>query len=477
MIIAYTNLYIKKLIGLLMKKCAFFFLIVALLPIVIAQSNLEVEQTVKEQVIIAEVDTKAKYTLTITNNNNATDFFEVYSLVGVSIIPKQLGYINKGETKNFNIEISLHERTRNERRGIYLFDYEIKGRDTGFFEDRMSVEIVNFKDALAFSIKDIEASDDQVTIYVENLLDYSFEELKITSESDVFTLSENVKLDPFGKVTLRAPINAESVKQILAGEYEAIFNLEFKGAIETSKATYKQLEISGVSSASESEGLIIRKSTFSKTNQGNTEIEIELTDKKDILSRLLTTYSIKPSEIERKGFVVHYRWRASLNPAESFTIESVTNYTLPFIVLIIFVLVIVGLKIYIRKPLELEKRSYFVKTKGGEFALKIKVVLKARDNVEDVRLDDWIPHITKLYEGFGKVPDNIDEKSRRLTWKVGDMRAGEERVFSYIIYSKIKIIGSLDLPKSVAHYKHEGKILEAFSNKTLFSIEASESVE
>ena len=59
---------------------------------------------------------------------------------------------------------------------------------------------------------------------------------------------------------------------------------------------------------------------------------------RDVLTRLFTTYSLDPSETKRKGLVVSYAWEKELKPAESFVLESKTNYTFPLILLIIIVI-------------------------------------------------------------------------------------------------------------------------------------------
>ena len=71
----------------------------------------------------------------------------------------------------------------------------------------------------------------------------------------------------------------------------------------------------------------------------------------------------------------------------------------------------------------------------------------------------------KIYNKFGTTkPDKIDPESRRLRWNVGDLDSGEERIFSYIVYSKIGVMGKFSLPESKAVFESDGKIQETHSN-------------
>ena len=119
--------------------------------------------------------------------------------------------------------------------------------------------------------------------------------------------------------------------------------------------------------------------------------------------------------------------------------------------------------------LKLIKRTTFVKTKGGEFALKISLVVKAKDFVERIKIVDKLPGMVKLYERYGTItPDKVDEQNKRLEWNIESLDKGEERVFSYIIYSKMGVIGRFELPLARAVFDYKGKLMEMTSNKAVF---------
>jgi hypothetical protein len=51
------------------------------------------------------------------------------------------------------------------------------------------------------------------------------------------------------------------------------------------------------------------------------------------------------------------------------------------------------------------------------------------------------------------------------------MQPGERRVFSYIIYSKIGVLGKFALPQATAVYERDGKVKETHSNQAFFMLE------
>jgi len=54
---------------------------------------------------------------------------------------------------------------------------------------------------------------------------------------------------------------------------------------------------------------------------------------------------------------------------------------------------------------------------------------------------------------------------------LGNMDKGEKRVLSYLIYSKVGVMGRFSLPEAAAVYEREGEIHEVESNKAFFVAE------
>ena len=102
--------------------------------------------------------------------------------------------------------------------------------------------------------------------------------------------------------------------------------------------------------------------------------------------------------------------------------------------------------------------------------MKVILHVKARKEVDNIEVFDRIPMATKLYEKAG-MPHKFDENTKKLSWKIDRLNAGEERIFSYIIYSTLKIVGRLELQPATAHFVTGGKSTYVNSNRTFFMSE------
>jgi hypothetical protein len=121
----------------------------------------------------------------------------------------------------------------------------------------------------------------------------------------------------------------------------------------------------------------------------------------------------------------------------------------------------------------LRKRVSFVKAKGGEFALKVTLIAEAKQFVEKVRIVDRLPPLVKMYERFGmEEPSKIDKVRKTIEWDFDHLEAGEKRVMSYIIYSKVGILGRFALPSATAIFQKDNKIKDVSSNRAFFLAEA-----
>ena len=96
-------------------------------------------------------------------------------------------------------------------------------------------------------------------------------------------------------------------------------------------------------------------------------------------------------------------------------------------------------------------------------------MIKAKRFIEKIKITDKLPQLVELYDKFGTItPDVIDMKHKKLEWSLNSLNSGESRVFSYIIYSKIGVVGKFELPNASAVYEKDGKIKQITSNKSFY---------
>ncbi len=450
---------------ILLLLCSFIFL-----PAGMAQA-LDIKSEEINSVVIAELNNPIKYSFSIKNTGD-TDEFEIFSFAGISFSPNKFT-INSGETKKIDVEGVFSDETLKKTRGEFLISYEIYSQKNKGTEGKIQVKIIELADLLDINIKDINPGDSEAEIKIINLEKIALEDLSVKIESPFFELEDEINLAQKEMLTIKAGINPEKSKKLVAGNYEADILISYSGKSAEKKTGFNYLEKEGLAVSEDSSGFLVRETTLKKTNVGNTEITAEIEKKKDILTRLFTTYNLKPDYSAKSGFFAEYRWSKELKPNESLIVIEKTNYTFPFILAVLVVLLVLSVKIFLETSLVVTKKISFVKTKGNELALRVRINVKAKRHVDKIQLIDKVPAIAKVYEKFPVKPDKVDANTRRIFWNINSLNAGEERSFTYIIYSKIKIVGRFEIPQATAIYEKDGKTLKVTSNKAYFAAETS----
>ncbi len=227
-----------------------------------------------------------------------------------------------------------------------------------------------------------------------------------------------------------------------------------------------------MTTSSKEYGLVVNTQTISKSNEGNVPSRTETVIKKNVVSRLFTTFSPEPDAVSRQNLNVYYTWSRELQPGEDLSIVIKTNWLLPFMIIVLLVIVVVLAKQYKKTHLVLRKRVQFVNAKGGEFALKVSITASAKSHVDRVNIIDRLPNLVKIYDKFGtEKPKRVNEQMKRIEWEFNSLEKGETRVISYIIYSRVGIMGKFALPEAVGVYERNGKVCETESNRAFFIAE------
>lgn len=440
------------------------FLIAILLSLSLT-SAINISAEYNSNILIPEIESSIDLTLTITDATPG--IYNLYTLADVSIKPSETFTISTDPfTKTFTISPTENLKVK----GYYTFTYTLNHRGFNKTDNKLLIKILNLEDTIEISSDTIDPTSNQIKFYVKNLEATTLKNLSAKFSSILFETEATFDLAPNQKLEFIANVSEDKLKKTKAGVYiiESIF--QTKNGEKKIEGNLYLGEKKGITTTEDKSGLLVRTQTITKVNTGNVLENIQIKITKNIFSRLFTTFNIEPNAIERKGFTIEYTWvKQKLNPTEAFTIKAKTNYIFPFLTIIVVALALLGFKRFTETKIEVKKSVRHVKTKHGEFALKITLSLKAKKNVENVTLIDRVPAIVKIYKEFGTVkPDKIDAESRRIHWNIGDLNTGEERLFTYIVYSKVGIVGKFSLPEALIVFEKDGKIHEVKSNKVFF---------
>lgn len=428
-------------------------------------SALNISAEYNSNVLVPEIESSIELTLTITNATPGT--YNLYTLADISITPSETFTIS---TDPFTKKFTISPTENLDVDGYYTFTYTLNHRGFEKTNKKFLTKILNLEDTIEIGSDAIDPTSGEIKFYVKNLEATALKNLSAKFSSILFNTEKTFDLKPNQKLEFTINVSDDKLKKTKAGVYiiESIF--QTKSGEKKIEGNLYLGEKKGITTTEDKSGLLIQTQTMTKINTGNILENVQIKITKNIFSRLFTTFNVEPDTVERKGFTVEYTWtKQKLNPTEIFIIKAKTNYVFPFLTIIVVALALFGIKRFTETKVEIKKSVHHVRTKHDEFALKITLSLKAKKNIENVTLIDRVPAIVKIYNKFGMTkPDRIDTASRRIHWNIGDLNAGEERLFTYIVYSKVGVVGKFSLPEATAIFEKDEKIHEVESNKVFF---------
>jgi len=452
-----------------MRKIFFGVMIIFLFLPLISAIDLSIQDMSSNEALIVGLDQPAMFNLKITNNG-AGDNFQFFNFFGTDTLPKGTVQINGMETKN--VQVGIYPRSDLRQLGRIQFDIYIKSQTGQQMTYPLMVNVIPLQEAFEVGAQDFKPDSGNVTIYIKNLVYFNFNNLYANFKSPFFTFDNSFSLGPLEKKTFEVTLDKEQFRDLMAGFYTLNVGVQAGNQKASVQGTMKFIEKNIVTSTQNQYGVIVNTYKITKSNDGNVVSATQTVLKKNVLSRLFTSFSPDPDSVERKGLIVYYTWARELKPGEQLNITVTTNWLLPLLAVLLIIAIVILTKQFSRTNLVLKKRVTFVKAKGGEFALKVSVIVTAKKFIERVNVIDRLPHITKLHERFGgETPKKIDMKLRRIEWYFDRMQEGESRVISYIIYSRVGVLGRFALPTATAIFEKDGEVHEAESNQAFFMAE------
>jgi len=455
----------------------FFTVIIAFLFILpfISAINLEVEQKTDDVAMIIGLGMPAIFDLEITNNG-AADYFMFYNFFGSGTLPKGTVLIGGGETKR--IDVGVYPRDDLKSEGWFKFDLYIKGEKEGETTAPLMVNVVKLENAFEIGVEEFQPDSSKVTVYVKNLVNFNFNSVDAKFSSSFFNFEKTFALSPHEKERFEITVDKERFKDLMAGFYTLNAEMTVNDKKANVEGVIRYTEENIVTSSQNEYGLIIYTKRIIKENEGNVVSESSTVLKKNIISRLFTTFSPEPDIVEREGFSVYYTWERTIKPGERLEIVVKTNWLLPLLAVLLVIAIVILAKQFSMTSLSIKKRVNFVRAKGGEFALRVSINVTARKYIQKINIIERLPMLVKLHEKFGgEMPRRVDEKNRRIEWHFDKLQPGESRVISYIIYSKVGVLGKFALPTARAIYEKDGIVHEAESNHAFFIAEQGRKIE
>lgn len=455
-----------------------FLLVFAALFLLLSLNAVSAAVTMQVQTIndiaVKELSIPAKFQVTLKNSGNTADYVEFYTFVDAMLSPKGAIKLEAGEDKKISLEVYPSSKLKYERTGSYTFVYYMKSQHQEPLENRLVVRILPLKDMVNIDIPTIITLDTkEFDAILENKEDFGFDEASLRIKSAFIDSTKTISLNGLARKNVTFEIDTSKLRSVMAGKYLAMIYFSVGKASFSIEKEIDLREKSNIATTEKETGNIFYSTlAITKKNEGNVVSDVSIMIKKNIFANTFTTLSRKPDSTEKSAAFYTYQWEAALKPGESISVEINTNYLLPLGILAVIAVISIIIAIYFSSPLVIRKKVRRIKSKTGEFALKVMIQVKARKDMSKVILRDRIPHLAELHERFGTIkPARVDKARRMIEWEMPEIKKGEEHIFSYVLFSKVSILGGYHIPPSFATFEIRGKSKQASSNKVIFMSE------
>ena len=441
------------------------FTLLLIIPSVFA--SIKIEHKSSDETLIKELGDPAIIELKVTNTGNSGKFI-FDNIPGFFVVGTKEVFLKTDIPETIQLRVYAKSDI-DYKKYYYTLQYNIRGPNNFSQSEELTIKVIELKGALEVWGSDIDPESSLTKIYIKNKENFNFNKIKAEFSSPFFNVEKEFELNSKEQKEFEVKLDKEDFKQVSAGYYTINTKIETEGekADVEGKIRFKEKEL--IISEKKDYGFLIITNIISKKNEGNVAVPSDTTIEKNIISRLFTTFEPEPDVIERDSMKVIYSWNRNVNPGETLNIIIKTNWIFPFALIILVVAIVMFVKQSSGADLVVRKKVSFVKTRGGEFALKVSLFANAKKRIERINIIDKMPPLVKLHETFGiQRPSRIDEKNRRIEWDIDKLEKGEVRVLSYVVYSKLGILGKFALPSARIFYEIDGKIKEISSNMAFF---------
>ena len=200
-----------------MKKIFFGVMITFLLVLsLVSAVNLNIENQADDVAMIYKLGQPAIFDLKITNNGQG-DNFMFYNFWGSDMFPKGTVQIGGMETKL--VQVGVYPREDLKEEGWVQFNIFINGQNKDEMSYPLMVKIVRLQDALEVGAEEFKPDSNNITVYVQNLLNFNLESADMKFRSPFFSFEKIISLKPHEKKSIEITLNKEDFRDLMAGYY------------------------------------------------------------------------------------------------------------------------------------------------------------------------------------------------------------------------------------------------------------------
>lgn len=380
-------------------------------------------------------------------NNDKSSLFDIFTVNTDFIFAGKVVKVLNGQSETKEIKIF----PQIDRSGLYRVNIFVKSQATSeIVEGSTIIRLAPLKDSLSITVKPdpLSVKDMTITVVFKNTAEVNVGTVRIEAESPIFSDEFEFSLAPKEEQSFDVDVDLTKAE---GGEHPINMKVYEEGKFVFEKdVPYRLEEIKDFEESRSITGFLIREKVLTFENDGNIKEKVEVEEDSTFLEKIFSYFSEKPLFKTEAG-ALKATWSLEVQPYSTKEIIVKTNYLLP---LTLLALIIIGFAFTVRYQstglIVTKSASRAKSNKGTAFKVTIKV-RNRKDAVRELRVKDFLPKHLKVHEKFdftkpSKVTDSYVE------WFLPLLQGGEERVFTYYLYTEGDYTGSLVLPHTAVNY-------------------------
>ena len=307
-----------------------------------------------------------------------------------------------------------------------------------------------------------------VSVFIKNNNLRNIDALDIYIKSDLFEETFTTQLEPLS--TFRKTFTYELDNYLEPGTHDLIVRVTIPELDnKVLSEDHRTFTVKGYASV-DTNRAVVQKGLFTSTeeitsvNEGNkprTEsISYAVNGFEDIFLKTTPEGIVSKASGTRE-----LTWTFELDSEEESVITITRNYW-PLVILILLIILSVIAYYIFRSPIVTIKEAQITASdKEGTQELKVRLFVKnrSRKEVSTLKIIDRVPHIAELitHAHLGTLqPTKVTKSEKRGTiirWEIDALEPFEERIISYKIRCKLKVVGHLSLPATKIKFENMGR--------------------
>ncbi len=464
-----------------------FFILVLLTPILAANTFVVDVEPINKDIY---PDEYAEFLIVINNTFDSVETFTVssattwiYNLdtkftnleVNESVSSvfriKPKGIIPAGKSYNLPLKITaiLNGVSKDFYIPVYLKSYDVEYK-----------EYVPSLNLYADYVEDVDPNDGfKLKLRLRNRNALDIKNMKIVVDGGIFYKEFQEALSPQQEKSIQVNFDLDPYQEPGQQQLDVkliINNKTYAALLEP----YNIKQVSDIQVSQEKSREFLRTLyAINVVNTGNIHSTKSIEIQKNWVERIFLRSDMEYEVIKTDGKPM-VKWTVSLDPEEEIVITVSNNYRVLFAIILI-IIIIIYLYYNLRSELVIKKKATVVYKKSieGVSRIKIKLFIKNRTSKKlyDVEVREKVSKLTEIVEekhSLGSLrPSKIikGKKATLVKWNFEHLEPYEERIITYKLESRLKLVGSVQFPRTILKFKnHDGKICRTGSNKPTLSL-------